>query len=69
MSQEGNFLVYCMERYRYAKKLSGAEVSRLFEEYDVYDYIMDFFGSLHTMGEKLIIRDIDRYISGKRAGL
>ncbi len=63
MSKEGNFLVYCIERYRYAKKLSGAEASELFDKYDVYNYILNFFESLHTMGENLIIQDIDDYIS------
>ncbi len=63
MSKEGNFLVYCIERYRYAKNLSGAEISELFDKYNVYDYIVNFFESLHTMGENLIIQDIDDYIS------
>ena len=27
MSKEVNFLIYCMERYRYLKRLSGAEVA------------------------------------------
>ena len=30
MSKEANFLIYCMERYRYLKKLSGADVARIF---------------------------------------
>ncbi len=64
MSKEGTFLVYCIERYRYAKNLSGAETSELFDKYNVYDYIIQFFESLHTMGENLIIQDIDNYISG-----
>ncbi len=64
MSKEGKFLVYCIERYRYAKNLSGAEASELFDKYNVYDYIIEFFESLHTIGENLIIQDIDNYISG-----
>ena len=36
MSKEANFLIYCMERYRYLKKLSGADVARIFEKYDIY---------------------------------
>ena len=36
MSKEADFLIYCMERYRYLKKLSGADVARIFEKYDIY---------------------------------
>ena len=34
MSKEADFLIYCMERYRYLKKLSGADVAKIFEKYD-----------------------------------
>ena len=36
MSKEADFLIYCMERYRYLKKLSGADVAKIFEKYDLY---------------------------------
>ena len=66
MSRESTFLIYCMERYRYFKGLSGAEVAKTFEEYGVYDYITKYFESLHTMGDRCIVQDIDDYISGRR---
>ena len=28
MSKESNFLIYCMERYRYFKGLSGSDVEK-----------------------------------------
>ncbi len=62
MSKESNFLIYCMERYRYFKGLSGEEVARLFEKYDVYGYITKYLESLHTMGDQCIMDDIDTYI-------
>lgn len=62
MSKEGTFLIYCIERYRYAKKLTGAEASELFDKYNLYDYVIRFFESLHTMGENLIVQDIDNRI-------
>lgn len=64
MSKESDFLIYCMERYRYAKGLSGAETAKLFDQYNVYGYIKRYYESLHTMGEQYILRDIDGYISG-----
>lgn len=64
MSRELAFLVYCMERYRHFKGLSGADVARLFDEHGVYRYIIKYFESLHTMGDYCIVQDIDDYISG-----
>ena len=37
MSKESNFLIYCMERYRHFKGLSGADVAKTFEEYGIYE--------------------------------
>lgn len=63
MTKEANFLIYCMERYRYFKGLSGAEVARLFEQYGLYGYITKYFESLHTTGDRCIVQDIDEQIS------
>ena len=63
MSKEAGFLIYCMERYRHFKGLSGSEVADLFESCKVDEYIMKYFESLHTMGEQYIIKDIDDYIA------
>lgn len=62
MSKETSFLIYCMERYRHFKSLSGEAVAKLFKQYDVYSYIKKYFESLHTMGDRYIIEDIDAYI-------
>lgn len=39
MSKETNFLIYCVERYRHFKGLSGEEVAKLFDLYNIYGYI------------------------------
>ena len=62
MSKESNFLIYCMERYRHSKGLSGAAAAKLFEQYGIYGYITKYFESLHTMGDHYIVQDIDDYI-------
>lgn len=67
MSKEGEFLIYCMERYRYYKQLSGAEVAALFDACQVYDYIIKYFEALHTMGDMYIVDDIDGYIKRNTA--
>lgn len=66
MSKEIKFLIYCLERYRYLKKLSGKEVIILFAQYGIFDYIMKYFESLHTMGDNYIVNDIDEYIAEQR---
>ena len=35
MRKEDDFLIYCMERYRYYKNLSGKDVAKLFEKHGV----------------------------------
>ena len=63
MSRKSDFLIYCMERYRYIKGLSGAEAAELFDRYDVYGYINKYFEVLHTMSDQVIVKDIDEYIA------
>ena len=67
MSDEGKFLVFCMECYRAEKGLTGREVSELFAKYGVSDYVMRYFDSLHTTGVKYIVADIAEYIRTKAA--
>ena len=69
MSAAGNFTVYCAEQYKNAKKLTGKEVSELFTEYRVWEYVYSCFESLHTSGDKYIIEDIDLYIEARQAQL
>ena len=68
MSKESDFLIYCMERYRYFKGISGSEVSKIFEKYGIYEYIIKYYESLHTMGDHYIMQDIDDYIDSKTDG-
>lgn len=66
MSREGNFLIYCIEQYKNAKKLTGKQVSELFNKYRVWDYIYSCFEALHTTGDNYIIEDIDLYIEARQ---
>jgi len=62
MSNQGNFLIYCVELYKSAKKLTGKEVSDLFSRYQVWEYIYSCFEALHTTGPNYIVEDIDQFI-------
>lgn len=50
MRRQGDFLIYCTELYKSAKKLTGKQVSELFSRYSVWDYIYSCFEALHTTG-------------------
>ena len=63
LSKESNFLIYCMERYRHFKGLSGADMAKTFKKCGIYGDITKYFESLHTMGDHCIVQDIDDYIS------
>ncbi|MBR6801778.1 MAG: DUF3791 domain-containing protein [Eubacteriaceae bacterium] len=66
MTDRGKFMVYCVEVYKNAKRLTGRQVSSLFSEYDVWDYVYSCFDALHTTGEKYIINDIDLFIQARQ---
>ncbi len=61
------FTVFCMENYKVYRKLTGREVLELFERYDVFEYIREFYDVLHTTGHNYINRDIDIYLSSRGA--
>ena len=65
MSRQGDFLIYCVEKYKTAKKLTGRQVAELFSRYGIWDYIYSCFEALHTTGENYIIDeelDLDRIV-------
>ena len=66
MSREGNFMIYCVEQYKSAKKLNGKQVSELFNRYQVWDYIYSCFEALHTTGVNYIVEDIDIFIDVRK---
>ena len=66
MSRQGDFMIYCTEQYKSAKKLTGKQVSDLFSRYSVWDYIYSCFEALHTTGTNYIVEDIDLYIEARQ---
>ena len=66
MSKQGDFMVYCTEQYKSAKKLTGRQAAELFSQYRVWDYIYSCFEALHTTGANYIVEDIDLYIQARQ---
>lgn len=66
MSRQGDFMVYCTEQYKAAKKLTGIQVAELFSRYRVWEYLYSCFEALHTTGANYIVEDIDLYIQARQ---
>lgn len=69
MSRQGDFMIYCTEQYKSAKKLTGKQASELVGRYRVWDYIYSCFEALHTTGANYIVDDIDLYIKARQTGV
>lgn len=69
MSKQGDFLIYCVERYKTAKNLTGRQVAELFTRYRVWEYVYSCFEALHTTGDNYIVEDIDLYIEARQSSM
>lgn len=67
MSKEMKFTIFCLESYKVHRNLTGKAVAKLFEDYDVFDYIYEFYDVLHTTGYNYINNDIDIYLKSRGA--
>lgn len=61
------FLSFCIEQYKEAKHLSGAEAAKIFDKYGVLEYLEKHFEPLHSQSRQWILEDIDEFI-GLRKG-
>ena len=68
MDSTTKFLVYCVEIFKAAKNLNGKQVTQLFSQYGIYEYIVTCYGALHTTGPEYIIDDIAGLIEERRQG-
>ncbi|MCL2797917.1 MAG: DUF3791 domain-containing protein [Firmicutes bacterium] len=60
------FKAFCLERYKYARNLTGREALSIFRKFGVMKYIGDYFDVLHTFGAQYIVSDIDAFIEERR---
>lgn len=57
------FVSFCIEQYKNAKGLTGEEVLKMFEKYNVLEYLEEHFEVLHTQSHQWILEDINEFIS------
>jgi ribonuclease BN (tRNA processing enzyme) len=56
------FLSFCIEQYKEAKHLSGAEAARIFSQYGVLEYLEEHFEPLHSQSRQWVLEDIEEFI-------
>lgn len=60
-----DFIIFCMELYKYKEKLTGKQVYELFETYGVFDYLQEGYDVLHTQGSDWLMNDIDEFLKDR----
>jgi len=56
------FVSFCIEQYKNAKHLTGAEALQLLNKYKVLDYLSEHYEILHTQSRQWILEDIEEFI-------
>lgn len=69
MSKETAFTVFCIESYKEHKNLTGKQTFELFQNFNVFDYLREFYDVLHTTGYQYINSDIDIFLEARNAGV
>ena len=57
------FIAFCIEQYKTAKGLEGAEVAKLFFDKGVAEYLADNYEILHTQSHQWLIEEIDDFLN------
>lgn len=56
------FVSFCIEHYKKANKLGGAETEQMFLQRGVIDFLLGHYEVLHTQSEQIILGEIDEYL-------
>lgn len=56
------FVAFCMEAYKNEHKMSGKDVSLLFDRHKVKEYLFKHYDILHTQGMPWILEEIEEKI-------
>ena len=60
------FKVFCLENYKTAHGLTGKAAYDVFQKYDVFSYITDYYDILHSFGANYLNNDIDEFIANRK---
>ena len=56
---------FSIEIYKLKNNMTGEDVIKLFNKYNVLDFIEECYDVLHTLNDSIIIEDIERYINNR----
>lgn len=56
------FISFCIEHYKHAHGISGAEAMHILDKYGVLCYLQENFEVLHTQSMQWILEDIESFI-------
>jgi len=57
-----DFTVFCLENYKYSHRYPGAKAAEIFRNLDVFHYLKSNYPALHSLGDRALVQDLDRYI-------
>ena len=63
VKDEVKFLAFCVEIYKSEKDITGKEAYNYLYRTGATDFIIDFYGALHTTGPIYIVDSIDDFIT------
>lgn len=59
------FIAFCIETYKNANRMSGADVSRLFDVTGLTEFLSENFEPIHTQSPQWILDEINEYLSSR----
>lgn len=62
MDQKLKFIVFCLESYKLAHRITGKAAAKLFNDFKVFEYLDACYDVLHSTGQQFIVDDIDGFI-------
>lgn len=60
------FIAFCIETYKNAHHMSGAEASAVFSNYGVMEYLSENFEVFHTQSPGWILAEIEDFIKTEK---
>ena len=66
LSLEQEFVIFCLEAYKNAKKISGKNALNDFKKYNVLEFLESSFDILHSRSMNYITDEINEFIKNKK---
>jgi len=60
------FVIFCLEEYRKELNINGEEAIEVFENYNVFKFLEEYYEVLHTQSMKYIIDEIKEFIRQRK---